>query len=229
LLKNKLANFYSITPAKIHVIHHGYFSGARTSAEIHALKKKYHVPFGKKVLLFFGTIRENKGLPVLLRAMEELKSDFFLLIAGETAGSSEVPTEHYKKIIEKTRLRDSVHWVKKYILSEEAAEIFKIADALILPYKKTFHAQSGVLNLAIGYEKPCVVSDVGGIGETVKKYNLGVTVTPENPSDLISGVIRLFARGNPCYGFKRYKQENSWQEVARKLISEYESEITSVN
>lgn len=227
-LKNKLANFYSISPAKIHVVHHGYFSGARTSADIDILKKKYHVPLGKKVLLFFGTVRENKGLAVLLHAMQELKSDFFLLIAGKSAGSSEVPTEHYQKIIENTRLSGSVHWVKKYVLSEEVAEVFKIADALILPYKKTFHAQSGVLNLAIGYEKPCVVSDVGGIGETVNKYDLGITVDPEDPPALVSGVRRLFARETPCYGFNRYKQENCWQEVVRKLIAEYEAETALV-
>jgi glycosyltransferase involved in cell wall biosynthesis len=228
-LKNELANLYFIAPAKIHVIHHGYFPCVSTSAAMDALKKKYHVPSGKRVLLFFGTIRENKGLDVLLHAMQELKSDYFLLLAGDTTGLSETPSEHYKKIIKEANLRDSVRWVKKYILNEEVAEIFKIADALVLPYRKTFHAQSGVLNLAIGYEKPCVVSDIRGIGDTVNNYNLGVTVTPEDASALISGVIRLFAREEPNYGFARYKQENSWQEVAKSLISEYEAETISVN
>ncbi|HXX53267.1 MAG TPA: glycosyltransferase, partial [Thermodesulfovibrionales bacterium] len=203
LLKNKLAKSYAVDPIKIRVIHHGYFRHAKVSADINTLKAKYRIPMGKKVLLFFGAIRENKGLAVLLHAMQALKSGFFLLIAGEPAGLSERPAEHYEEIIEKAGLSDSVYWVKKYIMNEEAAEFFSIADAIILPYKKTFHAQSGVLNLAIGYEKPCVASDVGGMGETVKKYNLGVAVAPENPSELVLGVQQLFAREDPRYGFDR--------------------------
>jgi glycosyltransferase involved in cell wall biosynthesis len=227
-LKRKLIHLYSISPQKVRVIRHGYFMGARASTDAGSLKQRYHVPPVKRVLLFFGTIRENKGLDILLRAMQELKSAYFLLIAGDTAGSSEMPAEHYKRMIEMTGLSDAVHWVKKYVSSEEAADIFTIADAVILPYRKSFHAQSGVLNLAVGYEKPCVVSDVGGIGETVREYNLGVVVRAEDPAALISGITRLFTDGTVSCGFKRYKRENSWQEVARRLIIEYEAETASM-
>ncbi len=74
----------------------------------------------------------------------------------------------YRTIIKTNDIRDSVHWIERYTTDEEVAEVFKIADTVIFPYKKTFHAQSGVLNLAIGYEKPCVVSDVGAMGKRLE-------------------------------------------------------------
>jgi len=154
--------------------------------------------------------------------MQELKSSCFLLIAGDTAWSSELSPEHYRRMIETYGLDGSVHWVRKYISAEEAADIFKIAEAVVLPYRKSFHAQSGVLNLAVGHERPCVVSDVGGIGETVREYQLGAVVEAEDPSALIAGITGLFAEGRGKWGFGRYKRENSWQEMARRLIAEYE-------
>jgi glycosyltransferase involved in cell wall biosynthesis len=118
-------------------------------------------------------------------------------------------------------LMNSVYWLEKYISADEAAEIFKIADAIVLPYKKSFHAQSGILNLAIGYEKPCIVSDVGGIGETVKHYDLGEVVRPEDVQDLTRGIRALF-KDNRDFGFNRCKEENSWGKVCDKLIGVYE-------
>lgn len=220
-LKRKLTHLYPISPEKVRVIRHGYFMGASASAGTSHLRQKYGIPSDRKVLLFFGSIRENKGLDILLRAMQELKSVYFLIIAGDTAGSSELSPEHYRRMIESFGLDGSVHWVRKYISAKEAADIFTIAEAVVLPYRKSFHAQSGVLNLAVGYERPCVVSDVGGIGETVREYHLGVVVKPEDPSALIAGITDLFTEGRGKWGFGRYKRENSWQEMARRLIAEY--------
>jgi glycosyltransferase involved in cell wall biosynthesis len=111
--------------------------------------------------------------------------------------------------------------------NEEASEVFKIADTVILPYKKSYYAQSGVLNLSIGYEKPLVVTNVGGIGEAVTNYNLGTVVEPENTDAMRNGIIKLFEDHSDVYGFKRYKEENSWDRVAEKYIKIYEGLLCS--
>jgi len=220
-LRNELSSLFSISPGKIRVVPHGYFEFPDSSVDIMTLRKKYHAPLDKKVLLFFGTIRENKGLDILLNAMKEIKEDFFLLIAGQIAGASEPSANNYRTIIKTNDISDSIDWIERYITDEEVAEVFKIADAVILPYKKTFHAQSGVLNLAIGYERPCVVSDVGGIGETVRGYDLGIVVRPEDVHDLQRG-IRNILKDNLKFGFDKYKNNNNWDRVCDKLISVYE-------
>jgi glycosyltransferase involved in cell wall biosynthesis len=226
-LKKKLFDLFSINPENIHVVPHGVFKLLQSPVDVMTLKKKYHVPINKKVLLFFGTIRGNKGLDILLHAMQELKTDFFLLISGDIAGKSETPTKYYEEIIEKSNIGDSVYWVKKYMSNEEASEVFKIADTVILPYKKSYYAQSGVLNLSIGYEKPLVVTNVGGIGEAVTNYNLGTVVEPENTDAMRNGIIKLFENHSDVYGFKRYKEENSWDRVAEKYIKIYEGLLCS--
>jgi len=220
-LKNELSDLFSLSPKKVRVIPHGYFDLPQSPVDVITLRKKYQVPPDKKILLFFGTIRENKGLDILLDVMKVAKKDFFLLIAGQIAGMSEPSADHYKKIIRTNNITDSVYWVERYITEEEGAEVFKVADIVVLPYRNSFHAQSGVLNLAIGYEKPCVVSDVGGIGETVRSYDLGIVVRPENMEDLQRGIIRVF-EGNRKFGFDKYKNENNWDRVCDKLISTYE-------
>ena len=220
-LKNELSDLFPLYHDKIRVIPHGYFDLQRSPVDVTTLKKKYHVPSDKKILLFFGTIRENKGLDMLLDVMKDAKKDFFLLIAGQIAGMSEPSADHYKNKIKNNNINDSVYWVERYITEEEAAEVFKIADTVVLPYRKSFHAQSGVLNLAIGYEKPCVVSDVGGIGETVRNYDLGIVVQPENMEDLQKGIIRVF-EDNIKFGFDKYKNDNNWDRVCDNLISTYE-------
>ncbi|MBI5739431.1 MAG: glycosyltransferase family 4 protein [Nitrospirae bacterium] len=220
-LRDELLDAFAIDHVKVRVVPHGFFSVPQSPLAITALKEKYFIPSDKKVLLFFGSIRDNKGLDVLLNVMPGIEKDFFLLIAGQTAGASERPVGHYEDLIVKNGVNGSVRWVNRYISEEECREVFKIADAVVLPYKKTFHAQSGVLNLAVGYERPCIVSDVGGIGETVRAYDLGIVVRPEDAHDLQRGVREVFEVKN-SFGFDRYKNDNNWDKVCDKLIGAYE-------
>lgn len=220
-LKKELVELFYQPSEKINVIHHPYFNISKSSIDRTTLRIKYELPEDKKIILFFGTIRENKGLDILLDTMKYLKSKYFLLITGERGGVSEKPAKYYKDLIIKNDLVNAVKWVEKYITNEEAAEVFKVVDAVILPYKKSFHAQSGILNLAIDYEKPCVVSDVGGIGETVKRYELGVVVEPENVEALKNGIETLFEEKKE-FNFEKYKRENSWEKYCEKLIAVYE-------
>lgn len=220
-LKKEIIELFSQPSEKIETVPHGFFDLPASTIDKTALQVKYHTPQDKKILLFFGTIRENKGLDILLDAMKDLKNEYFLLITGQRAGASEKPIEFYKETIKKNDVSDSVYWVERYITDEEASEVFMVADAIILPYKKTFHAQSGVLNLAIGYEKPCVVTDVGGIGETVREYNLGIVVKPEDVEALKKGIATLF-KDEKHFGFDSCKEDNSWEKVCDKLIGVYE-------
>jgi glycosyltransferase involved in cell wall biosynthesis len=222
-LGNELIDSYSIDPQKIRVIPHGIFDLPNSSVDAITLKKKYCVPPDKKILLFFGTMRENKGLDTLLSALPELKHDFFLLIAGDTAGIAEPAIRHYESIIESNDLTESVSWIRRYISNEEVSDVFRIADAVVLPYKKSFHAQSGVLHLSIGYEKPCIVSDVGAIGATVRNYDLGLVVKAEDPAAFRNGIISLFDRldKKSLFNFRKCKEDNNWDKVAHKVISAY--------
>jgi glycosyltransferase involved in cell wall biosynthesis len=219
-LKRELEEFLSAAD-NIHVIPHGYFEYPRSNRSKEDIKRELGIPLNKIVLLSFGSVRDYKGIDILLQALKGLDKKYMLLIAGESAGVSEKSLDYYKRLIQESGIQDRVLWINRYIADEEIPEIFAISDAIVLPYRKSFHAQSGVLNLAIGYEKPCVVSDVGGIGKTVMEYNLGIAVKPEDAEDLVKGIQALFEE-QKHYGFDRYKRDNNWDSACDKLIKVYE-------
>lgn len=220
-LKEEITGMYNIALDKIKVIPHGVFESPRSLKSVEELKQAYGVPEGKKIILFFGSIRDNKGLDVLIEAFEGLRQECFLLIAGQVAGASEPPASRYRQALAANRLEDSALWVEREIPDAQVGEFFKMADLLVLPYKRSFHAQSGVLNMAVGFDMPCVASDVGGIGQSVVDYSLGTVVEPESPEALREG-IQAELNANKDYGFSRYKAENSWEATAQMLSAEYE-------
>jgi glycosyltransferase involved in cell wall biosynthesis len=218
-LKQEIISLFQVNSGKVKVIPHGWFNPSSMSI-VKSCRAGCEVPRDKRTLLFFGSIRDNKGLDLLLKAMQLLDDQFFLLIAGAVAGAHEVQAGYYREMIKQNDLERKVLWIERYIAPEEIEGFFGLADAVILPYRSSFHAQSGVLNLSVGYEKPCIVSDVGGMGEVVRQYALGIVVPPDNPYPLAEGIIRLF-KSNLSYGFSRYKEDNNWDKYAEKLIEIY--------
>ena len=110
-----------------------------------------------KYLLFFGVIREYKGLDILLNTLAILKTkNVKLIIAGEFYESS----DPYYAIIDKHGLRDNIVLATKFIPNEEVVNYFCAADIIVQPYKNA--TQSGVTQIAYHFEKPMLVTNVGG-------------------------------------------------------------------
>ena len=117
-------------------------------------------------LLFFGLIRAYKGLDNLIQALSLLKSDkkYKLLIAGEFYESE----KKYIKLIKELDLEDQIIINNQYIPNEQIPLYFCAADAVVLPYKSA--TQSGVVPIAIHFEKPVIVTKVGGLTQLIHKY-----------------------------------------------------------
>ena len=128
-----------------------------------------------RYLLFFGFIREYKGLDWLLTAFADERLRKFrlkLLVAGEFYTSS----EKYDAIIRENNLEDLVVLHTEFIRDAMVPFYFSAADLIVQPYKSA--TQSGVTQIAYHFEKPMLVTDVGGLGETVPNRKVGYTVTP---------------------------------------------------
>lgn len=139
-------------------------------------------------MLFFGYIRRYKGLDVLLKSMPlilERAPDSKLLIVGE---SYDDPNQ-YASLIADLGLSDSVTMVDRFIPNEEVGDYYAKADLVILPYREA--TQSGILNIAYGFEKPVLVTNVGGLAEFVDEEKTGLIVEPESPHALAEGVFRF--------------------------------------
>jgi glycosyltransferase involved in cell wall biosynthesis len=176
----------------------------------------------KKIrLLFFGIIRRDKGLDDLVNALEQLKSsNIYLSVVGNP---SQIPVDEVMKMAKTNLIKKNIYYDLRYVKEEEIEDIFSAHDFLILPYKKTFQAQSVVLTLAAKYNIPLIASNVGQNGYDVNKYNIGVTFESENVNSL-ADVIRQI----PNYdyhkfkeNFKFYLEDNSWGKFGQRMIKGY--------
>ncbi len=144
------------------------------------------------VLLFFGLVRAYKGVDLLVEAMPRILAahpDATLLIAGEWYADA----ASTRARIGELDLSDRVRLEDRYLPSSELATVFSAADLVVQPYRSA--TQSGVLQLAASHGVPCVVTDVGGLADPVRKHGAGVVVAPGDPDALAAGVGEALAPG----------------------------------
>ena len=157
----------------------------------------------EKLLLFFGFIRPYKGLSYLLKAMGLLKRQEKLkkrklLIVGDFAGTR----REYENLIEENEIGEEV-WIKDgYTPDREVEPYFAACDVVVLPYESA--TQSGIVQIAYGFEKPVIVTNVGGLPEVVEHKKTGFIVEPNNPKALAQSIDNFF--------------EGQWGERLKKNI-----------
>jgi D-inositol-3-phosphate glycosyltransferase len=152
-----------------------------------AARERLGLPAEAPVLLFFGFVREYKGLHVLLEAMPAIRRarpDVHLVVAGEAYDDP----ARYRAIIDRHGLGDCVTWHDDYVPSEDVSAYFSAADLVVQPYVTA--TQSGVAQIAFHFETPMVVTDVGGLAEVVPDGEAGLVVPPQSPDALARAVVR---------------------------------------
>jgi D-inositol-3-phosphate glycosyltransferase len=141
-----------------------------------------------KHLLFFGFIRKYKGLDILLEAMadERIKRlGIKLIIAGEYYEDA----APYNKIIEKNKLQNNVILKTEYIPSEEVRYYFCASDMIAQPYRTA--TQSGVTQIAYHFEKPMLVTNIGGLPEIVPNNKVGY-VTEVSSKSIVDAIVDFY-------------------------------------
>lgn len=166
--------------------------------------------------LFFGLIRDYKGLDLLLQAMdcEDLReNDARLIVAGEFYGNS----EKYYELESYLGLRGRIHWFPEFIPDDKVRHFFNVADLVVQPYKTA--TQSGITQIAYHFEKPMVVTRVGGLPEIVPDGKCGYVVDPE--PEAISIAIADFYANRPDFGkgIAAQKKEFSWSRFTDTLLA----------
>jgi glycosyltransferase involved in cell wall biosynthesis len=142
----------------------------------------------ENILLFFGFVREYKGLKYLVQAMPEILSriDARLVVAGEFWEDK----KDYLKLIKTLGIEEKVSIVDRYIPNEEIPYYFYASDIVILPY--TSVTGSGLVQLAFGFHKPVVVTGIGTLSEVVGDKKTGFLVSPRNPREIAQAVLEFF-------------------------------------
>ena len=176
--------------------------------------EKLNISKEKKTLLFFGLIRDYKGLDLLIEAMHNLGDDFQLVIAGECYGSF----DKYQKMIDNSPAKERIHVYNQYIADDDIPQFFSAADALILPYRSA--TQSGVVSIAYHYNIPMISTPVGDFGQSIGKPQTGIVVTDINSDSIRKGIEELFSNDkyNLCLeNIGKEKASLSWEKLTEKI------------
>lgn len=163
-----------------------------------------------RYILFFGFIRDYKGLDILLNAMSEpeiLAKKIKLLVAGEFYTDS----KPYLDIINERGLGDIVVMSNDFIPDGEVYKYFSACDLVVQPYKSA--TQSGVTQIAYHFNKPMVITDVGGLGEFVPHGEVGYVVKPDNKA-VADAIVSFYDENREEFfisNIKSIKDRYSWK------------------
>ena len=195
------------------------FGNALTKVEA---RNFLHIPVEGNIILFFGFIRKYKGLDLLLEAMKILKDQKekdntkilpTLLIAGEFYDDELL----YKNIIQQLGIGDLLDLRTHFITDQEVKYYLSATDFVIQPYKNA--TQSGVTPLAYHFEKPMLVTNVGGLADMVPDNVAGVVVEP-NASAIAEGIQKLYQLGDTHYlpQLRKEKEKYSWSHLTDAIL-----------
>lgn len=142
----------------------------------------------KNVILFFGFIRDYKGLDILFEAVSLLKDrlDIKLIVAGEFYSNE----QRYHDLIRELNIEEQIILRTRFIPASDVKYYFSACDAVILPYRDA--TQSGIVQVAMNFRKPVIATNVGGLGEIVIDNKTGFIVDKEKPQTLADSIERFY-------------------------------------
>lgn len=227
-LKEGLVEQFNIAPDKIYVVPHPHPPHEETHGEIakDVARQKLNIADDDQVLLYFGSIRDYKGLDILFDAFDLAKPSLpklKLIVAGRP--HSKALNEQYTEYLERLQYKDSIVCRFDFIPSEEIDYYFGAADAMAMPYRTIFY--SGVLHTAFSYKLPILATNVGSFSDLIDPGINGYITEPGDPAKFAEIIIKAFedfpslARmGEQSY--KTYQNLPNWKEIGQLTVDVYQ-------
>ena len=178
------------------------------------------LPQQDKIIIFFGYIRKYKGLDLLIQAMADetiKKLGIQLMVVGEFYEDA----SGYHDLVNALGLQDQIKFYSNYIPDGEVKNYVCSADFIIQPYKNA--TQSGVTPLAYHFEKPMLVTNVGGLADTVPNLKTGIVVEPTTEA-IAKGIETLYEMGENHFisNIIEEKKKYSWSQMTEKFLALYQ-------
>jgi glycosyltransferase involved in cell wall biosynthesis len=212
-----LRQFEQNKPARL--VYHPLYDNFGDAVSKTAARTQLGIHQEDKILLFFGIIRKYKGLDMLLEAMGMLKkrmqhgSRLKLLVAGEYYEDEKI----YHEQIQQLGIEDMLILHTTYIPDSEVKYYMCAADCVIQPYRNA--TQSGVTPLAYHFEKPMIVTNVGGLPALVPHEQVGLVCEP-TPASLADAIERYFELGEQYFvpQLRQEKEKYSWHNLVETIL-----------
>ena len=180
------------------------------------------MPEEQEMLLFFGYIREYKGLRHLIRALPAIRvarPQAHLFVVGDFWENNK---EEYEQLIRETGAAGDITLVDGYLPDDEVEPYFAAADLCVLPYESA--TQSGVIQIAYSFGLPVIATDVGGLPEVVLDGRTGFVVPPKDADALAKAVVRFFEEDRAADFKEHIKEEDSrysWDRMVEHVDTLY--------
>jgi glycosyltransferase involved in cell wall biosynthesis len=170
----------------------------------------------KRYILFFGFIRQYKGLDLLIQAMADQRmkdQNVHLIVAGEFYEDA----APYNELLAKLQLGDRILMHTDFIPNDAVKNYFCAADLVVQPYKSA--TQSGISQIAYHFEKPMVVTRVGGLLEMVPDNVVGFQCEPD-PADIATAVEKYYVQNREAdmtAAVREEKKKYAWDRLANEI------------
>ena len=216
-----LTDLKTITAKPAKQIVHPLYDNFGEALSKEEAKRHLGISVDENVILFFGFIRKYKGLDLLLNAMKLLKEHTLngsfkgckLLIAGEYYEDK----QQYDDLINELDIADQLILRTDFISDSKVRYYLSAADFVIQPYRSA--TQSGVTPLAYHFEKPMLVTNVGGLPSLVPDGKVGLVAEP-NPESIANKIVELYSIGEAHFlpHLQTEKLKYSWKVLADTII-----------
>ncbi len=209
-VQRDLQQFLKEQPVKY--IPHPVYDNYGDPLEKPVARQWLNIPTAGEYILFFGFIRDYKGLDLLLRAMADERiqqREIQLIVAGEYYGGK----EKYEILIKELGIADRLILKTDFIPNEEVKYFFSAADLVVQPYKSA--TQSGISQLCYHFEKPMVVTNVGGLPEIVR-HEQGGYVVPVEVTAIADAILAFYEKEKEADFIsvvKEVKKEFAWDTM----------------
>ena len=208
------------TSAPMRFSPHPMFEHFGTRVERNEACAKLGIDPAERYALFFGLIRDYKGLDTLLDAWSEFRQKGIkLLVAGEFYASR----DKYIDLIKRLKLEDDIVLHDHFVPDGEVKNYFSASDCVVLPYKTA--TQSGVTQIAYNFRVPIIVTNVGGLGEIVPDGRVGY-VTESSAEGVLCALERIY-EGDTLERFREAMNEErkrfSWSTMCNEIEAVYRS------
>lgn len=215
---NQLAKAYPTIPQRL--TPHPMYENFGAKIDVQDARRQLEIT-SSKVLLFFGFVRQYKGLDRLLSAMPEIvrrHPNAHLYVVGEFFGG-EKKKQPYLQQIEQGGVKDHITIVDRYVPNDEVALWFSAADLLVQPYHSA--TNSGIVQIAYNFATPLIVTNVGSLGEVVVNGKTGFVIDDPSPNGIASAVDKMY-RSNTIQQFSQNimqeRKRYSWDAFVEGMI-----------
>lgn len=217
---NDLRQFRNDIPARLNP--HPIFDNFGSSPERKDSLTRLGLDPDFSYLLFFGFIRSYKGLDLLIEAFADSRlrnRKLKLIIAGEFYEDS----KPYKEMVNSYHIGNDIVLFERFINDEEVRDFFSAADLVVQPYKNA--TQSGVTQIAYHFEKPMLVTDVGGLREIVPDRICGYVVKPD-PKEIADSITDFFDNNRREHFIKNVIEEKKkflWNRMTATVLEVFKN------